>query len=491
MAVVTRPKLSLGSHAQRSFRRPPHPRPGPLAKTPPAPPLQTRLTPLDAAFYALESSRAPMHLGWAAVFSPPRGGPRPSFEAISAHIESRLGRAPRYRQRLLEVPLGLAEPVWADDEAFDIAHHVRRAFSTDLGELADRVMGASLDPERPLWELWVAERLDDGRIGVVGKAHHALVDGLAAVELMALLLDLTPEPQTDPPQEWRPARTPAPSQLALGALRHRADRARAGGRRTLATIRDPRRARDLGGRALGCARAIAHAALPLAPRSPLNGKTLPTRHLAWTSRPLDDLKAIERGFGTTVNDVVLAATAGALRELSRARGEDATRLKAMVPVSVRDANERWGNRVAFLFPGLPCEEPDAVRRLCDVHSTMSTRKHAGEADAADAVLGVLGRAPRPLRNLASRVLTSPRLSNVTISNIPGPEVPLYLLGCRAERAYPVVPLTAGHGVSVGMTSVNGNACFGVYADGIRAEDADRLAIAIGDGIDDLLRRAHG
>ena len=154
-----------------------------------------------------------MHLGWAAVFAPPASGPRPSFEALSAHIERRLGRAPRYRQRLVKVPLGLGEPVWADDPDFEIANHVRRAACADLGQLVDEVMSTALVSDRPLWELWIAERLDDGQIGVVGKAHHSLVDGLAAVELMALLLDPTPEPEDDAQEAWRPA--PAPSALAL------------------------------------------------------------------------------------------------------------------------------------------------------------------------------------------------------------------------------------------------------------------------------------
>jgi WS/DGAT/MGAT family acyltransferase len=233
---------------------------------------------------------------------------------------------------------------------------------------------------------------------------------------------------------------------------------------------------------------VAHSALPPAPRNRLNGRTTSSRHLAWSSRPLSELELIERRFGTTINDILLAASAGAVRYLALSHDEAARRLKAMVPVSVRAPEERWGNRIAFFFPGLPCDEPDAVRRLRDVHAAMCARKRGHEAEAADILLRTLGRAPRPLRNLASRLLTSACLSNVTISNVPGPSVPLYLMGCQAEEAYPVVPLTAGHGVSIGMTSVDGTACFGVYADGSRAADADRLARAIGEGIDELLRR---
>ena len=152
-----------------------------------------RLSALDAAFLSLESAGAPMHVGWAAVFAPPASGPRPRYEDVLAHIASRLGRAPRYRQKLAAVPFGLGDPVWVDDPAFDVADHVRRAAHGDFALLVDEVLSAPLQPDRPLWELWIAERLDDGMIGVVGKAHHCLVDGLAAVELMALLLDPSPD----------------------------------------------------------------------------------------------------------------------------------------------------------------------------------------------------------------------------------------------------------------------------------------------------------
>ncbi|MEA2190983.1 MAG: diacylglycerol O-acyltransferase / wax synthase, partial [Solirubrobacteraceae bacterium] len=157
-----------------------------------------RLSALDAAFLAIESEQAPMHVGWAALFGAPADGPAPSFEAIRDHIEGRLHRAPRYRQRLEHVPLGLDDPVWVDDAGFDIALHVRRCEHGDFGRLVDEVMSAPLRHDRALWELWIADALDDGRIGVVGKAHHCLVDGLAAVELMALLLDPSPDPDPEP-----------------------------------------------------------------------------------------------------------------------------------------------------------------------------------------------------------------------------------------------------------------------------------------------------
>jgi WS/DGAT/MGAT family acyltransferase len=240
-------------------------------------------------------------------------------------------------------------------------------------------------------------------------------------------------------------------------------------------------------RARSCAHVLATTALPLAPPSPLNGPLSSGRHLACASRPVKDLKTIERRFGTTINDVLLAASAGALRELLVANDRPAAPLKAMVPVSVRGAYERWGNRIVAVFPWLPCDEPDAERRLAAVHAAMGRHKR-GDAPAADAMLGALGHTPRPLRSALSRALSSPRLFNLTVSSVPGPAGRPMLMGCELTRAYPAVPLAAGHRLSIGMTSVNGVACFGVFADAARAAAADRLARQIGAEIDELLAR---
>lgn len=451
---------------------------------------ESRLSALDAAFLDLESSSAPMHVGWAAAFNVPTDGKRPSFEAIRAHIQTRLGRAPRYRQRLVEVPLGVGDPVWVDDDMFDVARHVRRAAAHNLGELADEVMSQPLASDRPLWELWIAERLQDGKIGVVGKAHHCLVDGLAAVELMALLLDPTPEPERNAAEKWKPTARPSAAALIGDALRERTGQSLGLARLPLGWVRAPRRVLDLPAQSWGVARTMAHTTVPLARSSRLNGAMPSTRHLAYCSRPLENLKVIKRHFGTTINDVVLAASASAIRELLLEHGERPRGLKAMVPVSVRAEEERWGNRIAFLFVGLPCEEPDAVVRLRLAHEEMRQRKQGREPQTADAMLGAVSRAPAPVRRLVSRALASPRLSNLTISNIPGPTVPLYLMGCEAERAYPIVPLTSGHGVSIGMTTVNRQACFGIYAQAGLSAEADRLARGVEQAIDELLARCR-
>ncbi len=436
-----------------------------------------RLSALDAAFLSLESPEAPMHVGWAALFAPPAAGPRPTFETMLAHIESRLGRAPRYRQRLASVPLGLGDPVWVDDPSFAVADHVRQAAHGDFDRLVDEVLSAPLAHDRPLWELWIAEQLDDGMIGVVGKAHHCLVDGLAAVELMALLLDASPDmagagaSEPDAFDAWLPRALA----LVSEALSQQLGEARRVAALPLGWARAPGAAVDGAWRA---ARALAQSAAPVAPRSRLNGTMSPLRHLATHSRPMEDLKVIKRRFGTTVNDVLLAVSAGALGTLGEP-GE----IKAMVPVSVEAPDERWGNRIAFVFLALPCPEADPVWRLRDVHVAMRSRKRAGVPEGADTVLGALALAPRPVRRVTSRVIASPQLSNLTISNIPGPQFPLYLLGCEVKHAYPVVPLTNRHRLSIGMTSIHERACFGVYAHGELADDADRIADGIGSGLE--------
>jgi len=449
-----------------------------------------RLTALDAAFLALEAPHAPMHVGWAARFAPRTDGSRPSFEELRDHISRRLGRAPRYRQRLVDVPLGLGDPVWVDDPKFDIADHVLRAGHGDFQRLVDDVLSAPLRHDRALWELWISEELDDGQIAVVGKAHHALVDGLAAVELMALLLDVSPEPEPGDDDGWTPAARPGALELAAEAVRHRLGQAVEVAQLPLQYALEPGRLLDFPGQAWQTARALVHAATPLAPPSRLNGAMSSMRHLACHSRSLEDIKTIKRRFGTTVNDVLLTATAGALRGLAEQRDEPPRQIKAMVPVSVEAPSERWGNRIAFLFLELPVGEADAVWRLRDIHVAMRDRKRESEPEAIDAVFNAVSYAPRAIRRLASKLIASPQLSNLTVSNIPGPQQPLYLMGCEAKRAYPVVPLTDGHGMSVGMTTIQDQACFGVYAQSELADDAELVVHGVDASIDELLERSE-
>jgi diacylglycerol O-acyltransferase len=448
----------------------------------------SRLSALDASFLAVESPTAHMHVGWASVFEPPEEG-RPSFEELRDHVARRVPRAPRYRQMIQPVPLGVNAPVWVDDERFDIASHVVRARSDDLDEVIASCMSAPLPHDRPLWQLCIAERLADGRIGVVGKAHHCMVDGIAAVELASLLLDPEPEASAPASDRWRPETAPADADLLLTGLldfvRDQLEIATLPAR----IVNSPRRAvGGLVGRVPRVARALVSSARPATLAGRLNQPISPARRLALLGRGMDDLLRIKDGFGVKLNDVLLAASAGGMRRFARDHGEDPIPLKTMVPVSVRadDDAAALGNRISFMFVDLPCEEPDPVRRLRRVHAETRARKRGGEPEGADDLLRSVSRAPSAVRGVVSRLVASPRAFNLTVSNIPGPRGAMYMCGCRLAEAYPVVPIADRHALSIGMTTLEDRACFGLYADPESLPDIDELAADIDAEIDELL-----
>ena len=443
-----------------------------------------RLSALDASFLDVETASAHMHVGWAAAFDPPDERPAPSFEQLRDHIARRLQRAPRYRQRLAGVPLGLARPAWVDDDRFDITRHVRPAARGSLDELAGSVLSTPLSRERPLWELWIADRLDDGRIGVVCKAHHCMVDGIAAVELATVLLDMEPDRPPDPPDDWRAAETPGGARRLVDGLvdRARAQLALAGSAAGL--LGSPRKLASGTQRAAG---ALANSLTPASPLDVMNGPISPYRALATLARPMDELRAIRRGYGCTINDVVLAASTGGVRRHLERHGERPARIKAMVPVNVRgdDAAGEFGNRISFIFVELPCSEPGAQERLRAVTHATERAKTTGEPAGATTVLDLAAAAPSIVQRAMSRLVASPRTFNVVVSNIPGPQLPMWMLGCRLREAYPIVPLADGHALSVGFTSVDGGAFFGIYADRDAGPDAELLARDIGEELDEL------
>jgi diacylglycerol O-acyltransferase / wax synthase len=452
----------------------------------------TRLSPLDASFLEVENPNAHMHVGWVALFSPPKNGRRPSFTQLRDHIAGRLGRAPRYRQRLVTVPLGLHDPVWVDDEDFDVKRHVRHSRASRINTVVDRVMSAPLDRSDPLWQLWIADGLSDGRIGVVGKAHHCMVDGIAAVELVALLLDPTPKPPAPDADNWRAEPPPSSASLVAHGLRDRVTDGLDLVRLPARLARSPKRVLGLAGDGQRAALALGHSFSSPAPRSILNKPSSPLRHLALSKRPLDDLKHVKRRFRTTINDVVLAASSGAVRRYLQGHGEKPLRLKTMVPVNLRDTDGAGdlGNRISFLFVELPCDEPDPVRRLLDIHMAMSDRKRAGEPKGGESVLRMVGYTPRRLQRLVSQMVASPRTFNLVISNIPGPSEPLYMRGCELEEAYPVVPLADRHGVSIGVTTIKDGAYFGIYADRESLPNAELMARGIDESIEELIERSR-
>ena len=448
----------------------------------------TRLSALDDAFLKTESPTAHMHVGWVAVFDPPARGPRPSFESFRSHIEDRLGRAPRYRQKLCPAPLGLDAPSWVDDEDFDIARHVTHSPDHDLDRVAAECMSRPLARDRPLWEICIADRLDGGSVGIVGKAHHCMVDGVAAVELALLLLDPTPEPNAEGGRRWRPG--PHPGALArLGAgASDRLGQQLELARRGLSVLRSPGRMVRMPSAGARAAGAMAGALRPAEPVAPLNQPISTRRGLGRVQRPLAELKTIKQAFRATVNDAYLAIATGAMRRLLAEHGQRPRPLKAMVPVNVRDdgQGEELGNRISFMFVDLPCEEPDPGERLRRVKSAVGRNKRNRTPGAAEAALDLLGQAPRGVQRLASRLIASPHMFNLTVSNIPGPREPMYMLGCELREAYPVVPIPDRHALSIGMTTVRDRACFGLYADRGSLGDVHGLSDAVEEACDELL-----
>jgi diacylglycerol O-acyltransferase len=448
----------------------------------------SRLSALDASFLAVESANAHMHVGWVAVFEPPEGAAAPTFADCRDHIAARLSRAPRFRQVLSPTPLGLGQPIWVDDPAFDVVRHVTRSRARDLTGAIDMFLSAPLRRDRPLWQICVADQLHDGRVAIIGKAHHCMVDGIAAVELATLLVDPEPDPPQPEPDGWVPR--PAPGGLerigeALAdATRLRLDLAALSAR----AARSPSQAIALAERLTRAARALGDAARP-ARESSLNRPISSTRHLARLERPIADLVEIKDAFGVKLNDVVLAACAGGVRQLLRGQGERPIRLKTMVPVNVRgaDPSDELGNRISFMFIDLPCDEPDGARRLREIHMATGERKRARRPEGGADIVRSMGLVPAPVQRLVSRLIASPRTFNLTVSNIPGPRDPLYMRGCRLVEAYPVVPIADQHAVSIGVTTVGDGAHFGIYADPAALPDADGLAREIDVSIDELLR----
>jgi WS/DGAT/MGAT family acyltransferase len=421
------------------------------------------------------------------VFEPPEDRPAPTFADCRDHIAARLSRVPRFRQLLSPPPLGLGPSIWVDDPEFEVTRHVTRSRARGLTGALDWFLSKPLHRDRPLWEVCVADQLADGRLAVIGKAHHCMVDGIAAVEIATLLVDPEPDPPPPGPDSWTPRPAPGGARRIAGAVADAARRPLDLAAIPARIAGSPSRALGLAGRSQRAARALFDAARP-AQGSSLNGPISPARHLARLERPIDDLVRIKRAFGVKLNDVVLAVCAGGVRELLRDHGERPIRLKAMVPVNVRrsESSGELGNRISFMFIDLPCDEPDALRRLREIHMATWERKRARQPEGGADVVRSLGLVPGPLQRLVSRLIASPRAFNLTVSNIPGPREPLYMLGCPLVEAYPVVPIADRHAVSIGVTTVGEGAYFGLYACPECLPDADALAATIDRSIDELL-----
>lgn len=489
--------------------------------------MPDRLSPLDASFLYLEEPTTPMHVGTVTVFEPPEQGF--DYDRLVSLVSARIAFVPRYRQRVRAVPGRLANPVWVDDEHFDVTYHVRRSAlprpgsDDQLAELVARLQSRRLDRSRPLWEVYLVEGLAGGRFAIVTKTHQALVDGVAAIDIGQVILDDTPESPDAPSDTWKPAREPTDVELVVSAV---TDVVRSPGAALEALEGGAQDVRATAGKVLDqlghlLSQAARTAARP-APTSPLNVEIGEQRRWAMASMSLEDHRKVRvrhshRGQRElTVNDVVLATVAGALRAWLLTRGEavvPATVVRALVPVSVHGGNGgsdggdgggsdggsdderasyRVGNRVTAFVVDLPVGEPNPAVRLHQIAYAMSAQAEAGDAVRAEALVGIAGFAPPTLHSLGARVASaaSRRLFNLIVTNVPGPQRPLYAGGARMVATYPVMPLAKRQAVSIGLTSYDGRVYYGVNGDRVAMADVGVLAQCLVDALAELRETAR-
>ena len=442
-----------------------------------------RLTGLDASFLHLEDESSHMHVAGVMLFE----GPPPPYDELLEVFERRLPLVPRYRQRLAFVPLGQGRPKWVDDPHLNLRYHVRSTAlpspgsEEQLQNLAGRVFSQQLDRDKPLWEVWLVEGLEGDRFAMLSKTHHALVDGISGVDIISVLFDTSPKPAapTAPGDRWLPRPLPSRAQLLGEAMLERATIPTEVVRSMRAVLRGPRRVLEAARDAAVGVGAMAWAGLNPAPSSPYNAPIGPHRRFTWMRASLRDMKAIKDSLGGTVNDVVLATVAGALGRHLRRRGHntDGLELKAMVPVSVRQDLERGdlGNRVAAMMAPLPvwCQEP--LARLDLVREELKGLKSGGQAVGAQVLTDLSGFAPSTIMNQASRVMSRQRFFNLVVTNVPGPQFPLYLLGRRMLEPFPMVPLAKNQAIGVALLSYDGAINFGVVGDYDLLWDLDEFA----------------
>jgi diacylglycerol O-acyltransferase len=452
-----------------------------------------RLTGLDTSFLHLEDASSHMHVASVMLFE---GSPPPYDELLEA-IERRLHLVPRYRQRLAFVPLGQGRPKWVDDPRLNLRYHVRATAlpapgdEDQLKELAGRVFAQQLDRDKPLWEVWLVDGVEGDRFALLSKTHHALVDGISGVDIISVLFDTSPEPAApaDPGDRWLPRPLPTRAQLLAEALLERGTIPAEVSRSVRAVFRGPRRilagARDA---AVGVG-AMAWAGLNPAPSSPYNQSIGPHRRFTWVRADLDEVKAIKNALGGTVNDVVLATVAGALGKHLRRRGQDTDglELKAMIPVSVRADVERGalGNRVAAMMAPLPVWCQDPVARLDIVREELKDLKSGGQAVGAQVLTELTGFAPPTVMGQAARLVSRQRMFNLVVTNVPGPQFPLYLAGRRMLDPFPMVPLAKNQALGIALLSYAGKINFGLVGDWDLMWDLDEFADDLRESLEEL------
>ncbi len=455
-----------------------------------------RLSAQDAGFLYAEAPATHMHVGSLLFFE----NAGLSEDELNRHIESRLHLVPRFRKKLAWVPVHQGRPVWVDDPHFDIRFHIRYTGLPRPGgekealRLMGRVMSRPLDRQRPLWELWVFE-LPDNRLGIIQKTHHCLIDGLSGVDLGTVLLDLVKfPPPSDPPPEWMPEPEPTRERLLVDALVERYTKPAEIYQSWKAAVKPQS---DLLKRALDVGQGVfsfSRAAFEKAPVTSLSKQIGPHRRFDVVRMKLDPVKRIKNRFGSTVNDVVLSLVTGGVRKLLLSRGEnvDGLLLKALVPVSVRDSSKRmtYGNQVSMMNADLPVGEPDPRRRVEFVRDRMAGVKESKQAVGADFWVKLSEYAPPTILALAGRAAVSlQRMVNLIVTNVPGPQFPLYLKGGRMLEAFPCVPIASTASLGVAILSYDGQLDFGLNGDWDIVPDLDVFARGIEEALVELEKAA--
>ncbi len=454
-----------------------------------------RLTALDASFLQGENESAPMNVGGVDVFA----GPAPSIEQFTEHLERRLHLLPRFRQRIASVPLGLGRPRWTDDTKFRLSYHLRHTAlpapgdAEQLSTLFARILEQPLDRGRPLWELWLVEGLEGGRFAVLHKFHHALVDGIASVSVIQTIFDSERDPQTKPePRAWKPRRGPSRARLLASAAAERAVPPELVS--SLGTlVRNPKEAAGRTAGALaGLGAVVGRGALRFAPRGPYNRKVGPHRCFAWQSEALDDFKAVKDALDGSLNDVVLAAVAGALGAHLRAHGEETAglELQVFVPVALRSSSgEDTGNEVSGVRVPLPVGMSDPLERFQRINAAMQELKDSAEVVAGSTVIELSGLAPPAVGDRLSQIGDVQRYVNLVVTNVPGPPRTLYLLGRELEAVFPLVPLGANLGLGVAIVSYAGGIFFGFTSDPDIVPDVAELPSLLHRALEELAEAA--
>jgi diacylglycerol O-acyltransferase / wax synthase len=451
-----------------------------------------RLKAVDASFLSNESSSSHMHIGAILIFE----GPPPRYVDLLEHVRGRLSKVPRFRQRLAVPPLEAGRPLWADDVNFNLSYHVRHtALPAPGGEeqlmrLAGRVFSQQLDRSKPLWEMWLVQGLESDRFALLTKTHHAMVDGIAGVDIATVLFDLEPVPEPPPVEDtWRPAPYPSTVDLIARGVSDAVATPLRLAEQAVEVVRHPEgAARRVAEAVEGVSEVVAAFADP-APDVPLNREIGPHRRFVFTRSELATFKRIKDALGGTVNDVVLTVVTGALRRWLHGRGirTEGLELRALVPVSIRGQDERGnvGNELAVMRGPLPVYLEDPVRRLRVVSEQMEGLKRSKQALGAEVISRFNDFAPPTLLAQASRINFSTRLFNMIVTNVPGPQIPLYVLGRELQDVFPVAFLPENHALAVAIMSYNGSVGFGLLADYDSMEDIEVIAEGLEESLAEL------